>query len=304
MGSASSSRVPVLRSVAQGLSRRGALGGALGSALVAAGLGGPPASAKKKKKGCLFTKTATTWTLQKSCTAASTITIDQNVTVDGGGKTITLKRTSESFISGLYVAGLTVTIRNLTIDGSGVRYNGACSGNLNAIRFFNASGRVENVSIRNLLPKGECPNIIGVHVAAGSTPPVIDVDVVGCTIEDVGAYGVQFDLNTGGSVSGSTIRRCPTGIYLHNTRDTTVENTTLVGPVTPPVWPQNFIRGILADSRGGATSLTGNAVSDFRDASAYVACGIDVVTNSSGVTLGTNTFPPSGDPHANEQDIC
>lgn len=291
---ASPIRSRVLQPLARAASRRAALGGAL-AALAAAGAGRQPDAAgkKKKKKVCVFTKTATTWTLQKDCTATQVIQIDQSVTVDGGGHTISLKGDAGTFRMGLYVASQTVTIRNLVVDGSGVKHSGTCSGPLSAIRFANASGRVENVAVRNLLPQGECL-AHGIHVDRFGSPPAIDVAVVQSTVEDIGQAGIRFELSTGGSVADSAIRRCPYGIHLDNTRPTTVERNTLVGP------DERASFGILVNGRGGTTAVNDNAVSGYADPGPPAPCGINVLQFAVGVTLSGNTFPAPG----NEQDVC
>jgi hypothetical protein len=133
---------------------------------------------------CTFTKTATTWTLQRDCVTTSPIDIPDGVTLDGDGHTIVLVGKPISVRYGVGLQGGTATVRNLTLDGSGV--TSTCADRGVGILVGDASAVIEDTTITGLA--ASCGDAIRVIVGNAATRTV--------TIDTVSIADAQVGINT------------------------------------------------------------------------------------------------------------
>lgn len=243
------------RFVGQLSSRRGALWSLVGAAVAMALAGarfGTEAKKKKKKKkktckapntkcgktgcckpnqrcdngacqgGCAFTMTASSWTLQRDCVIVSPIdlpAVPGGVTLDGAGHTIFMQGIILSLPYGIGADGITATVRNLTLDGSGL--TSTCADRGVGIQFRNASGSVENAALVGF--SASCGDAIRVIAANGAAPHTIDIDTVSIADSQVG-----INVSTPGKVTvditNCDIQGVRDGIQLQYNVDATIEN--------------------------------------------------------------------------------
>jgi hypothetical protein len=132
---------------------------------------------------CTFSRKQGRWTLQGDCELSAALEIPRNVTLDGGGHTITLTGDAEGFES----AAIRATggdIVNLTVDGSQLlpfapAYFAAIA--------LTAPGGIAHTTVRNIQFAGDPHSAIGIEVAAfdGSTALVHDI-----TLENISGAGL------------------------------------------------------------------------------------------------------------------
>jgi len=165
--------------------------------------------------GCQFAKTAKTWTLKQDCTVEGTVRLPAGVALDGRGHTMALGGKRAAFDgAALLVRGGKATVRNLTVDGS--RLSGQCSQwddqgrPVAAIRFVDASGRIEGVAVDD----HRCG--AAVEVEAGENRPRHAVNLAKLEVSDTivpgrqgrGRVGVvSFAGAVDATVTGVTLRR-------------------------------------------------------------------------------------------------
>ena len=94
---------------------------------------------------CIFSTVGATMTLQQDCVTINPIIIQNGFTLDGNGHTIVMQGPIGSLPSGIVADGVTATVKNLTLDGSGV--TGTCPTRGAGIQFRNASGAIENSTL-------------------------------------------------------------------------------------------------------------------------------------------------------------
>ncbi len=131
---------------------------------------------------CTFTKTATTWTLQRDCVTTFPIDIPDGVALDGDGHTIVMVGKPISLRYGVGVQGVTATVRNLTLDGSGV--TSTCADRGVGILVGDASAVIEDTTITGLA--ASCGDAIRVIVGNSALEQTVDIDTVSIADAQVG----------------------------------------------------------------------------------------------------------------------
>lgn len=134
-------------------------------------------------KRCIFARTRGRWTLQADCDLSLALNLPRSVTLDGGGKTITLTGDAERFES----AAIRATggdIVNLTVDGSHLLP--LASAYFAAITLA-APGRVAHTTVRNVQFSGAPHSAIGMEVAAFDSAIATVEDV---TLENISGPGL------------------------------------------------------------------------------------------------------------------
>ena len=251
---------------------------------------------------CQFTKTDTVWTMQDDCPSYETIDIPDGVTLDGDGKTMTLKQIGLEHTRAIRAVGVaSAGLRNLTIDAEDAAF-----AMTDAVRFDVDSGLIENVSILNNDLAFTGFNVEG------------DVDITGVTVDGSALAGIRYGGT--GTISDSTVRNIDDfALFILDTGDdpATVEDNELtnVGIGVFVAGTANITTNTIAGrdgvsgesvgvwfDTGAAGSVAGNTISNFSNgASAAEACGILVSETAGAVTIGANDFTV---PPANEEDVC
>jgi hypothetical protein len=125
----------------------------------------------------------------------------------------------------VYVSNVTqgsVTITNVTVDGTGNGLTSGCGTDLAGILYQNSSGTIENVTARNQKlgdALGGCQDGIGIWVQSGATKA--QVTIQNSSIHDYQANGIQTD---------------------NNETDATVRNNSVIGSIPNDMIAQNGIQ--------------------------------------------------------------
>lgn len=167
------------------------------------------------------------------------------------------------FAALVLVEGTTgVTLNNLTIDGTGNALSD-CSTTLTGIYYQNASGQIQNASVRNLLVADPTCVSVGIVVDSGSGG-TSDVEIEDTSIRDYQAGGILADL-TGTNVE--------------------IQGAVVTGTLGLP----RFEIGIQI-SRGAKASVLSTTVTDNSSTNPFFdpSSGI-VIANCDGVQLLNNT---------------
>jgi hypothetical protein len=318
-----------------------------------AGLVPLPGVAKKRKNKkkkckklfspseCRFKKKGKRRILCADCTINQPIQLPNGVTLDGNGKTITLAPAqSAQRLTGLLALSGEANVVNLTIDGGASGESCNDGDGPDGIYFQDTSGRIENVTVRNL----NCGNAFAANATAAAVEPTVEVAnsrVTAARPDPNSNTGVNFGTIGPGrlvaSISDSTFTAAEvlfngeveatvdgctlTASFLSGSNgahvsvaDTTITDSTVGiigdGPNTVMTVTGNTIVGpdddmdVLitgVDFRPGSSgSVSNNAISNYFVDGPGIGCGIHVDAAAGEVTIGTNTFPPPG----NEQDVC
>jgi len=146
---------------------------------------------------CMVSRNWGRWTLQADCELSMALDLPGNVTLDGGGHTITLAGDAEGFES----AAIRATggdIVHLTVDGSNLlplapAYFAAVT--------FRAPGRIMHTTVRNVRFDGPPHSAIGIEMAAfdGAVARVQDV-----TLENISGTGLL--LTGDGQIAAERVR--------------------------------------------------------------------------------------------------
>lgn len=226
------------------LNRRAAVGGSL-AALLAAGLSAAPATANAGERGrkpkknwpptppptpgtCTFTFRGETMALDRDCTATGTIVVPDGVALDGAGHTIRLEGDTANFaslldddwssVAGVLVSGASGTVRNLTVDGSGL--SGECVFRRGdnwfswpeGISFVNAEGSAERVTVKNVRVAGKgCGWGLTATGTGGQTVSFSDISASGSTVGITG-FSRYASIGLSLAIDGANIEQCDDGI--------------------------------------------------------------------------------------------
>jgi hypothetical protein len=132
---------------------------------------------------CAFARQRGRWTLQADCELSTALDLPANITLDGGGHTITLTGDAEGFES----AAIRATggdIVNLTVDGS--QLLPLVPAYFAAVVLI-APGRISHTTVRNVHFAGAPQSAIGVEVAAFGGAAAVVQDI---TLENVSGVGL------------------------------------------------------------------------------------------------------------------
>lgn len=154
---------------------------------------------------CTGTQTGSTFTLTANCDTTVSISIPDGVTLNGAGHTITAHDPSGgNFLGAVLInAGTSMSIENLTIDGTGFATD--CGSALKGIFFNDASGSVSGVHIENITQHNGCAGtgiaLRANGVAAARTVTITNAVVTGYQKSALIAAG-SMTMNVSGSTLG------------------------------------------------------------------------------------------------------
>jgi hypothetical protein len=181
---------------------------------------------------CAYDTVGDTKTLLRDCVTFSSIPIENGITTfDGGGHTIVMLGSIGSLPYGIGVDGVTATVQNLTLDGSGVTSD--CANRGVGILYSNASGAIEDVTLIGF--SASCGDAIRVITPSAASPQTVTIDLVSiedaqvginasalnpltlvvtdCDMQDVN-FGIQVQYNVEATIDGNEIAASTYGVTI------------------------------------------------------------------------------------------
>jgi nitrous oxidase accessory protein NosD len=219
--------------------------------------------------------------LQADCTTDDTIWVQQGVTLDGNGHTITAVDPADGHFTGAVVenAGTEASVTNLGVTTSGLA--DVCdSGDerLRGIMLDGASGAITD------------NRVFDVHQGDSGCQEGNAIEVRNAPFDDTGESDVQV------TVSGNEVSDYQkTGVLVNGSVDATVANNAIDGLGPVPYIAQNGVQigfgatASVEDNTIADNYYTGNAEAD--------SCGL-LIYQADGVKQRRNSF------HGNERDLC
>ncbi len=245
---------------------------------------------------CEGTVNGNTFTLTANCDTTAPLTVPDGVTLDGGGHTITAHDPSGGFFKGGVVtnavAGDTMTVQNLTVSGPAGGFGTDCAQPLTGIFFNDASGSVNNVTVKDITQHSACQLGLGIRangISGARTVTLNNVTVTGYQKGGLVASG-SMTMNVSNSKVGppdnTAARPAQNGVQYSNTASGSnasaggsVTNTTVDGLYYPG---DNSSTDFLLYGAANVTlehdTITGNGTQ----------VGVSVDSNSTGIALTEN----------------
>jgi hypothetical protein len=180
--------------------------------------------AAKPGSKCQFTKSGSLWTLKSDCTTGETILIPAGVTLNGAGKTITMRGPVADFARRVQVTGFgqgvpqfvrvaaavlanggSVNVENLIVRGGDLDPSQGCPASPQGLAFINSSGAIHGVTVEDIRAAG-CGGV-GISATGGGGQAVDMSDVAVRRVESTGIQASNIP-NTAGvavAIDGATV---------------------------------------------------------------------------------------------------
>ncbi len=254
---------------------------------------------------CTGTQSGNTFTLTADCDTTASLTVPDGVTLDGGGHTIAAHDPSGGFFKGGIVtnavAGDTMTVQNLTVSGPAGGFGTDCTQPLTGIFFNDASGSVNNVTVKDITQHSACQ--LGLGIRANGISGARTVTLTNVTVTGFQKGGLVASGSVTMNVTNSTIgppdnapgRPAQNSVQYSNTAPGSnagaggsVTNTNIIGTYYPPGGTDST--AVLLYGANNVTlahnTITGTGTN----------LGVSVDGNSQGIVIDTNSITATPPP--------